>query len=65
MQSIPAVSTNSPLASLFPVVFIILVGIGKELYLEVKRYKEDKRLNEMEIEILKSSTEKDGLVYQK
>ena len=44
-------------------VFVILVGMGKELYLEFKRYKEDKRLNEMQIEILKSSTEKDGLVY--
>ena len=38
MQSIPAVSTNSPLATAIPVIFVILVGMGKELYLEVKRW---------------------------
>ena len=45
MQSIKSVSTNSPLASLVPVIFVILVGMSKELYLECKRYKEDKRIN--------------------
>ena len=45
MQSIPAISTNSPLASLVPVIFVILVGMGKEGYLEYKRMKEDKRIN--------------------
>ena len=45
MQSIPAISTNSPMASMIPTIFIILVGMGKELYLEIKRWKEDKRIN--------------------
>ena len=45
MQSFPSISTNSPLASLIPVVFIILLGMLKELYLECKRMKDDKRIN--------------------
>ena len=47
MQSFPAVSTNSPLASLIPVLFIILLGMLKEAYLEYKRWSDDKRINQM------------------
>eukprot|EP00354_Favella_ehrenbergii_P007119 CAMPEP_0170458402 /NCGR_PEP_ID=MMETSP0123-20130129/5379_1 /TAXON_ID=182087 /ORGANISM="Favella ehrenbergii, Strain Fehren 1" /LENGTH=219 /DNA_ID=CAMNT_0010722529 /DNA_START=263 /DNA_END=922 /DNA_ORIENTATION=+ len=47
MQFIPAISTNSPLASMIPTIFIILVGMGKELYLEIKRWREDKRINSL------------------
>ena len=46
MQSITAVSTNSPLASGIPVAFVILVGMAKEAYLEYKRWKADKTINE-------------------
>ena len=53
MQSIPAVSTNSPLASLIPVIFVILIGMSKEAYLEYKRWKEDKRINQKPCQILK------------
>ena len=53
MQSIPAISTNSPLASLIPVLFVIIVGMGKEAYLEYKRWKEDKRINGQPCYILK------------
>ena len=46
IQFFPAVSTNSPLSSLIPVLFIILLGMLKEAYLEYKRYKDDKATNQ-------------------
>ena len=52
MQSIKSISTNSPLVSLIPVIFVILVGMSKELYLECKRYKDDKRINQTPCRIL-------------
>ena len=52
MQSIPAISTNSPMASLIPTIFIILVGMGKELYLEIRRWREDKRINEAAVNLV-------------
>ena len=52
MQSFPAVSTNNPLASGIPVAFVILVGMAKEAYLEYKRWKEDKFINEKPCRIL-------------
>ena len=52
MQSFPSVSTNSPLVSLIPTVFIILVGMLKELYLEYKRWKSDKLINHTPCKIL-------------
>ena len=51
-QFIPAISTNSPMASLVPTLFIILVGMGKEFYLEVKRWNEDKRINRLPCRIV-------------
>lgn len=57
MQSFPAVSTNSPLASLIPVVFIILLGMLKELYLECKRLRDDKKINTSPCRIAKSVSE--------
>ena len=45
MQFIPAISTNNPLVSLIPTIFLILMGMGKELYLECKRLKDDKAIN--------------------
>ena len=64
MQSIPAVSTNSPIASLIPVIFVILVGMAKELYLECKRWKEDKRINSAPVNLLSEVNDKDELVYR-
>ena len=63
MQSIPAVSTNSPLASLIPVLFIIFVGILKEAYLEYKRWKSDKEINEAPCSILRGVRDKE-LVFE-
>ena len=64
MQSIPAVSTNSPLASLIPTVFIILLGMLKELYLEYKRWKDDKRINEMPCTSAVSVSEAGGILFE-
>ena len=52
------------MASLLPVIFIICVGMGKELYLEIKRWKEDKKLNTMPVAILKSASAQSGLHYE-
>ena len=51
-----AFSTNSPMVSLIPTVFIIIVGMSKELYLEVKRWKEDKRINSTPCRVLTDVT---------
>ena len=63
MQSIPAVSTNSPLASLVPVIFIILLGMMKEAYLEYKRWKDDKRINHAICNVL-SDVKQDELCFE-
>jgi phospholipid-transporting ATPase len=41
LQTIPAISTISPLASLIPVIFVILVGIVLEGIAEYRRYCSD------------------------
>ena len=64
MQSIPAISTNSPLATLIPTLFIIFLGMVKELYLEIKRWKEDKRINEAPAFILGNVTAAGELVSE-
>jgi len=33
------------MVSLLPTLFIIILGMLKELYLEIKRWKDDKRIN--------------------
>lgn len=45
LQCIPAIQTNSPMAVLVPLMFVISLGILKELIAEVKRFKEDKAVN--------------------
>ena len=52
IQFVPKFSTNSPMASVVPTAFIVLVGIGKELYLEIKRYREDNAVNSKKCEVL-------------
>jgi len=56
MQFIPAISTNSPMASMIPTLFIIFVGMGKELFLEVKRWREDKHVNKTPCRVVCSLT---------
>lgn len=45
MQCIPSIQTNSPMATIIPLCFVISLGILKELIAEVKRHKEDKVTN--------------------
>ena len=40
-----AVRTNSPLTSAIPTLFIVIVGMIKEAYLEYKRHRDDKAIN--------------------
>jgi hypothetical protein len=39
LQSLPAVSTNNPLATIIPLSTVILIGIAKEVVVEVKRWR--------------------------
>ena len=64
IQCFPSVSTNSPLASWIPTAFIVLVGILKELYLEIKRYQEDNEVNSKLCQKL-SSVDKEGKLHFK
>ena len=47
-------ATNSALATGIPLFFIILLGMGKELYLEFRRWRDDKRVNVRSCRILKN-----------
>ena len=42
---IPAISTNNPLATIIPLAFIIVLGIIKELIVEIKRWNDDRIVN--------------------
>lgn len=48
MQSIPAVSTNNPLATGIPLVFVLLLGMTKEAISDLIRRKADSRENSKE-----------------
>ena len=45
LQMIPAISTNNPLATIIPLSFVIVVGIIKELVVEIKRWMDDRETN--------------------
>ena len=65
LQMFHKVSTNNPLATGIPVLFVILIGMGKELYLEFRRWRDDKRVNCQPCLVLQSmsatqATESDG-----
>lgn len=47
LQSTPSISTNSPLATIIPLSFVICVGIFKELVVEIRRWLEDKKVNNL------------------
>ena len=42
LQSIPQISTNDPLATIIPLIYVVLIGMYKEFYADYKRYKGDK-----------------------
>jgi len=45
LQSIPSISTNSPLATLVPLAFVVILGVIKEAVAEIKRWQEDRAFN--------------------
>lgn len=45
LQSFPSISTNSPTASLIPLIFVIVAGMVRELLADLKRWKQDKWTN--------------------
>lgn len=63
LQCIPAISTNTPIATGIPTLFIIFLGMGKELYLEIKRWKEDKRINTAPCNILTQVDEQGNFTF--
>lgn len=46
LQSFPSVSTNDPLYTIIPLIFLIFLGVLKEGLADYKRYKIDKTTNE-------------------
>jgi hypothetical protein len=45
LQFTPQVATNSPMATLVPLCFVLLVGITKEFIADFKRWQEDRKTN--------------------
>ena len=45
LQSIPAISTNDPIATIVPLAYVVAVGMLKEFLADYKRYKSDKKTN--------------------
>ena len=59
MQFIPAIAVYSPMIDLIPTAFMILIGMSKEAYLEYRRWKDDKLLNQKPCKILTNVKEGD------
>lgn len=45
LQSTPSISTNSPLASIVPLAFVVLLGMLREGLADIRRWREDRRTN--------------------
>lgn len=45
LQSTPSISTNSPLASIVPLAFVVLLGMLREALADIRRWREDRRTN--------------------
>ena len=56
LQSIPAISTNDPLATIIPLAYVIAVGMLKEFLADYKRHKSDKKTNHMPCSIIVRDT---------
>ena len=50
LQHIPSISTNSPLVSLIPVSFVIILGIIFELIQDVRRWLSDNEVNAQQVQ---------------
>ncbi|MFS8160576.1 MAG: hypothetical protein ACMG6E_10310 [Candidatus Roizmanbacteria bacterium] len=47
LQFQPSISTNSPLASLIPLSFVIFIGMLREFLADLKRWSEDRKTNKV------------------
>jgi magnesium-transporting ATPase (P-type) len=45
LQTIPSIRTNSPLASIIPLAFVVLLGMLREGLADIRRWREDRRTN--------------------
>ena len=45
LQSIPSISTNDPLATVIPLMYVVILGMVKEFIADYKRYQNDKKEN--------------------
>eukprot|EP00347_Sterkiella_histriomuscorum_P003081 403365663 len=45
LQSIPDISTNSPLSTIIPLAFVVILGMIRELIADVKRWNQDRKTN--------------------
>ena len=57
LQTIKSIQTNSPFAIFIPLSVIIGLGVTKELIGELKRYKDDKKVNATPVTRLKSASD--------
>lgn len=55
LQCVPAISTNSPLASLVPVGWVMLMGILFELIEDLKRHSQDTKDNTIQVDVVHAS----------
>ena len=54
LQSIPAISTNDPLATIIPLAYVVAVGVLKEFLADFKRYRSDKKTNQHLVRLVQS-----------
>jgi P-type E1-E2 ATPase len=47
LQFIPSINTNDPMATVIPLAFVVVVGILKELVVEIRRWQQDREVNSM------------------
>jgi phospholipid-translocating ATPase len=52
LQSIPSIRTNSPLATLVPLTFVVILGMVKEAIAEIRRWQEDRAFNKNQTRVL-------------
>jgi phospholipid-translocating ATPase len=56
LQYIPSISTNDPLMTLIPLLFVIAMGMLREGLADHKRNKEDRKTNNFKFKRVKSRT---------
>ena len=68
LQYIPAISTANPLATVIPLSFVVILGIIKELVVEIKRFYGDRHVNLSKYtkvsKVNEDSIQKEEILYQ-